>query len=132
MCFIDLLMNCLFASRALFVIFTIGALCYKMISEGANFDSLSALVADSEHRTCIKIMHIFIILFHKTLVYSFAKLTDLILVYHINILIDRFLGNLYKFITTLKLILILIFFDTFLWLFICSHWPLIKSILICS
>ena len=108
--FVILLVDCFFAPRAFLVILAIGALSHEVISESTNFNGLSTFSTDREHRAGIEIVHIFVILLGKALIYSFAKLAMLFLVNHVYIFIHFFLRNLYKLIASLELFLVLIFF----------------------
>ena len=74
-------MDCFFTSWAFLIVFTVGALSDQMRSQSANLYSLSALITDNEHRTGIEVVHVFIILLDKSLIYSFAELALLVLVY---------------------------------------------------
>ena len=77
MCLVYLLLDCFLASWTLFIVFAIGALSHQMGGECTYFNALIALFADGKHRASIVVVHIFVVLFNKFFIMSFAKLAIL-------------------------------------------------------
>jgi hypothetical protein len=103
-----LLMHRLFATRTLLVVFTVGAFTNEVGGEITDLNSLSTLTADTNHRTSVEVMHIFVVLLHETFIHSLAKLTDFFFIDNVFVYFCTFLGNLYEFVTSIKVLLLLL------------------------
>ena len=100
MSFVYFLLDCLLASRTLFVVFAIRALAHQMGSKCAYFNALIALFADGEHWASIVVVHVFVVLFNKFFIMSFAKLAKFFFILELSWL---FLRNFNKLIANVQL-----------------------------
>jgi hypothetical protein len=100
------LMDCFFTTRTLLIVLAIGTLPNKVGCKVTDLDALPTLATDKDHRAGIEVMHVFIVLFHKTFINSLAELADLVFVYNVFVSIGCLFGNLYKLISSIEILLL--------------------------
>ena len=74
------LLNCLLATRTLFIVLAIATLSNQVRSHRAHLDPLAAFRTNSQHWTGVEVVHVFVVLLNESFIDSFAKLTNLVLV----------------------------------------------------
>lgn len=100
MAFVVLLVDCLLAPWTLLIVLAIGTFPNQMRSQSANFNALTALAANDEHRAGIEVMHVLVVLLYEPFVDSLTKFTHFFLIYKFC---RSLFGNINKLIPHLQL-----------------------------
>jgi hypothetical protein len=77
-----------------------------MRGEGTDLYALSTLTANDDHGTCIEIMHIFVIFFRKSFIYSLAEFTHQVWVDLVLSISSCLLWDINKLVTRIEILAI--------------------------